>query len=182
MDKNELRQKYKIQDVLFHFGIQQSRYKRISCPMHNGTDKNCQVSDSIIHCHVCNESADLFKLYAILSNSTSLAFNELIQRFCDDFGETYQTKPNHVKPNHSELEQQRKIKRARYFCRMEQLRIARYRKEIYRPKDMDGPVDDRWIVACRQERVITDYMQAEGFEIKREIEEEWCRQYETERI
>lgn len=87
--------------------------------------------------------------------------------------ETYQTKPNHVKQSHSKIEDQRKIKRARYFCRMEQLRIARYRKEIYRPKNIESNVTDKWVQACKQERWLCDWYQHEGHEQKQIIEGEW---------
>jgi DNA primase len=179
MDKNELRQKYTATDILHHYGISINRHGFINCISHADKNASMKVYEKNVNCFSCGKNLDIFELYRILSNHNSEPFNELIQRFCEDFGETYQTKPNHVKPNRSALDEQRKIKRARYFCRMEQLRIARYRKEIYRrPMNLGKDVHDKWVVACQQERVITDYMQSEGFEVKREIQEEWCKQYE----
>ena len=173
MDKNELRQKYTPTDILHHYGISINRHGFINCISHTDKNASMKVYEKNVNCFSCQANLDIFELYRILSNHNTEPFNELIQRFCEDFGETYQTKPNHVKPNRSALDEQRKIKRARYFCRMEQLRIARYRKEIYRPRHYGTDIPDKWVLACRQERYLGDWWQDEGYQTKMMIEGEW---------
>lgn len=166
MDKNELRQKYTATDVLHHFGISINRHGFINCISHTDKTASMKVYKNNIHCFACQQSHDIFQIYAVLSNRTSDNFNDLIASFCADFGETYQTDPKRVKTNRGDDKQ---VRIALWKCRTEQARIADYRKRIYNGVESK---QDEWVRACRQDRHCRDWIR-DNYGIKREMEEEW---------
>lgn len=169
MDKNELRQKYTATDVLSYFGIQPNRSGFISCISHTDKNASCKVYKNNIHCYSQCGSMDIFQIYAILSNRTSDSFNDLIASFCADFGETYQTKQNHVKTSRIELDRQREIRFAMFRCRAEQARLADYRKNLYNGIESK---QDEWVRACRQDKVCREWLE-NNWTIKNEMEMKW---------
>ena len=79
---SEIKNRIKMPEILMYYGIEIDRKNRISCPLHNGKDKNCGVKDDYIHCFVCNESADQI---SFLQRYFSLSFADAVSKINDDF-------------------------------------------------------------------------------------------------
>jgi hypothetical protein len=79
---NEIKSRVKMPELLQRYGIDADRKKRIACPFHNGTDKNCGVKDDYIHCFVCNESADQI---GFVQKYFYLSFADAVSKINEDF-------------------------------------------------------------------------------------------------
>ena len=79
---NEIKDRIKMPELLQFYGIEVGIKRRISCPFHNGTDKNCGVKENYIHCFVCGESADQIWFVRKYFN---LDFIEAITKINNDF-------------------------------------------------------------------------------------------------
>lgn len=79
---NEIKSRVKMPELLRCYGIEVDRKKRIACPLHSGTDKNCGVKDDYIHCFVCNEGEDQI---GFVQRYFSLDFNEAVLKINEDF-------------------------------------------------------------------------------------------------
>lgn len=78
----EIKNQIKMPEMLEFYGFDIGRQKRIPCPFHSGTDRNCGVKDSYIHCFVCGESADQINFVIKYFN---LDFKEAITKINNDF-------------------------------------------------------------------------------------------------
>lgn len=79
---NQIKTRVKMPEILRRYGFDVDRNKRVPCPFHNGTDRNCGVKEDYIHCFVCGESADQI---GFVQKYFSLNFSEAVSKINDDF-------------------------------------------------------------------------------------------------
>lgn len=79
---NQIKTRIKMPEILRRYGFDIDRNKRVRCPFHNGTDRNCGVKDDFIHCFVCGESADQI---GFVQKYFSLNFSDAVSKINDDF-------------------------------------------------------------------------------------------------
>jgi DNA primase len=79
---NQIKMRVKMPEILRRYGFDIDRNKRVRCPFHNGTDRNCGVKDDYIHCFVCGESADQI---GFVQKYFSLSFSDAVSKINDDF-------------------------------------------------------------------------------------------------
>lgn len=79
---NQIKMRVKMPEILRRYGFDVDRNKRVPCPFHKGTDRNCGVKDDYIHCFVCGESADQI---GFVQKYFSLNFSDAVSKINDDF-------------------------------------------------------------------------------------------------
>lgn len=79
----QIKNTIKMPELLRHYGIDVGKNRRISCPFHNGKDKNCSIKEDYMHCFVCGESADQI---SFVQKLFSLSFQDALKKIDADFG------------------------------------------------------------------------------------------------
>lgn len=69
MNAADLKERITMPELLKHYGIPHSS-KRISCPLHNGKDKNFSFNDHFYRCFVCGKSGDVISFAMEYNNLT----------------------------------------------------------------------------------------------------------------
>lgn len=78
----QIKNTIKMPELLRHYGIDIGKNRRISCPFHNGKDKNCSIKEDYMHCFVCGESADQI---SFVQKLFGLSFQETLRKIDADF-------------------------------------------------------------------------------------------------
>lgn len=154
--------------------------KRIACPVHSGKDKNAIVSDTIMHCFVCNKSYDVVRIVSSLNNISQYEAAIMIE---NDFS---LTKPDDIKSikrkyerEKSKQERDKKIEHRAWHIITGYIRWCR--EQIERIKtidDYDNDISESLSGIGYAEYVFSEMLKSDLEGRKRIIEDitEWLRE------
>ncbi len=116
---DKIKELVSMDDVLLHYGFQESKYGRIPCPLHNGKDKNFSYKKNSFKCFVCGRGGSVIDFTMELFG---IDFRQALLRLDSDFGLGIYGK----KPSREEFDRLIAERRARIEA--EQKEEAEYRQ------------------------------------------------------